>query len=145
VDGGHAEPDRTVQDTAFTVSKVATRVQSRFYTPDPVGKDGLAYPPPYSTQRTFGTKSDYGPVQFVMSSLPTGTEVVVEYQGATVLDPVSDRTRPDLTQPTTPWTTDPDDCDGYPYIRWRISLRANPVTGERPTVGTAALPIREMP
>lgn len=138
-------PDPTIQDTAFTISKVATRVQSRFYTPDPVGKDGLAYPPPYSTQRTFGTKSDYGPVQFLMSSLPTGTEVVVEYQGATALDPASDRTRPDLVQPATPWTIDPDDCDGYPYLRWRISLRANPVTGERPTVGTAALPIRETP
>lgn len=142
---GAPNPDPTVQDTAFTISKVATRVQSRFYTPDPVGTDGLAYPPPYSTQRTFGTKSDYGPMQFVTSSLPTGTDVVVEYQGATVLDPGSSRTQPDLTHPTTPWTTDPDDCDGYPYVRWRITLRANPVTGERPTVGTAALPIRETP
>ncbi len=138
-------PDPAIQDTAFTISKVATLVQSRFYTPDPVGKDGLAYPPPYSTQRTFGTKSDYGPVQFLMSSRPPGTEVVVEYQGATVLDPTADRTRPALAQPMTPWTTDPDDCDGYPYLRWRISLRANPVSGERPTVGTAALPLRETP
>ncbi|MCA8955061.1 MAG: hypothetical protein KDC87_03250 [Planctomycetes bacterium] len=65
------------------------------------------------------------------TSLPTGTNIVVEFMGA--------------TSPTgagaTGWTTSIDLLDGMPYLRMRIHLFGDAVSGAVPSVESIVIPI----
>ncbi len=61
---------------------------------------------------------------------PAGTSILVEYQGT---DNPSGSFR-------TPWSTDINDIDGNPFLRYRVTFVANPVTGEVPAIDTIVIP-----
>src|SRR5439155_26189371 len=54
---GILNPEPSWTDTAFTLTKRVSLAQVRFYTPGPSDPAGNAYPPPQSSQTTFGVKS----------------------------------------------------------------------------------------
>jgi len=137
-------PDPSVMDTVFTIGKHRSVAQSRFYTPPATDAAGNAYPAPLSVAHTFGVKSDYS-AAVALGTVPTGTQVRVEYQAAMALDPSSGRTAPDLTKATTPWTTRVDDCDGYPYLRWRVTLVGDYATMAVPTLDSIVIQVAKMP
>jgi hypothetical protein len=138
---GILNPEPTVQDTAFTITKRVSVGQSRFYTPGPSDADGNLYPAPYSVQRTRGVLSDYLPPVVTPAVQPGGAGFLVEFQGAVSLETGSFRTSINLAQPFTPWTTDVDDVDTYPYVRWRITLTSNLNSNTVGRVENFALPV----
>jgi hypothetical protein len=138
---GILNPEPTVQDTAFTITKRVSVGQSRFYTPGPVDDQGNTYPGPYSTQRTRGVESNYLPPILQPPVQPGGATILVEFQGAMSLEEGSARTRINLAQPSTPWTTDIDDVDEFPYIRWRITLTSNLNSNTVGRVESIAVPV----
>ena len=142
---GVLNPEPGTADVAFTFVTRTSIAQSRFYTPGPSDPAGNAYPGPDSAAHTFGTKSDYAPAVISPSVQPGVATVHVEYQGAMALDASSDRRLPDVSQAVTPWTTDVDACDGYPYIRWRLTLVADVLRNEVPEVDSVAIPVRRLP
>jgi hypothetical protein len=81
----------------------------------------------------------------VLGSLPPGVSVGIEYQGAMALDPASARTAPDLTKATTPWTANVNDCDGYPYVRWRATLIGDFATSAVPVLDSIVLQVAKKP
>lgn len=140
-----SNPDPVVQDTSFTIASNVTVATSRFYTPAATDPAGNVYPAPRSTATTLGTSSNYDALELLSADVPTGTSVAVEYQAASALVADGTRTTADPAAPSTPWTTRVDDCDGYPYVRWRLTLRADPLTGVRPHVDAVVLPVRLRP
>jgi hypothetical protein len=136
-------PDPTVLDTAFTIVRRKAIAQSAFYTPGPVDPTGAAYPPPYSAARTLGVRSNYDPAIVLVSTLPGTSSYTIEYQGAFALDPTSNRRRPDLLQPTTPWTSDINACDGFPYLRWRLTLLTDVGGRGAPVIDAVVIPVRD--
>ena len=118
--------------------------QSRFYTPGTTDPAGNAYPGPHSAAHTFGTKSDYSPA-IVIGTIPAGVSVTIEYQAATALDPASGRTAPDLSLATTPWTSNVNDCDGYPYVRWRATLVGDFATSAVAVLDSIVLQVAKKP
>jgi hypothetical protein len=119
--------------------------QSRFYTPNPQDAAGNLYPAPYSNQRTFGTKSDYLDAVLLPAIQEGGAVVLAEFQGAVALDPTSVRTKINIGQPFTDWGTDIDDCDTFPYIRWRLKLTSNLNSNTVARVSSVAIPIVPLP
>ena len=47
------------------------------------------------------------------------------------------------TQPSTPWTSNIDDCDGMPYIRWRVRMVGNLLTGDPGQITRVQIPVRD--
>lgn len=138
-------PEPTVTDTAFTITRLVSRAQSRFYTPDPTDPGGISHPPPYSAVRTLGVRSDYQPAVVTPAVQVGGTSILLEFQGAMALEAGSDRTRIDTAAPSTPWTTDVNECDGYPYVRWRMTLTSNLVTNQVARVTKVVLEVAPLP
>jgi hypothetical protein len=138
---GILNPEPSLTDTAFTLTRLASVAQSRFYTPDSVDPAGNAYPAPFSGQRTFGVKSDYLDPIIEPTIQTGGATVLVEFYGATALDPLGARAQPNLAFPVRDWTTNIHDCDGFPYIRWRLSLRANLSTSSIAKVRSVWVPL----
>lgn len=136
-------PDRSIQDTAFTIARIKSIAVSRFYTPGPSDPSGASYAPPHSIGRTFGVRSDYDAAVLLGAPPPIGTSMLVEYQGAMALDPAGGRTVIDLTQAATAWTKNVNDCDGYPYVRWRVTLVGDFQTGAVPSLDAIAIPVRD--
>ena len=137
-------PDASVMDTVFTIGRNRSIAQSRFYTPGTTDLAGNAYPAPYSTAHTFGTRSDYS-AALVIGSIPSGVSVSMEYQGAMALDGPSGRSAPDLSQASTPWTSNVNDCDGYPYVRWRASLVGDFATSAVAVLDSIVLQVAKKP
>lgn len=129
-------------DTAFTLVDRRTVATSRFYSPEAGDPTDGSPTSPRSRVPTLGALSDYGPVTVVPPLPATGPQVVVEYQGATAVDPASDRRLPGALALVTPWTADLDDCDGYPYLRWRAVLVGDVATQEVPRVDAVIVPVR---
>ncbi len=70
-----------------------------------------------------------------------GAQVLVEFQGATALESPGIRDTVNTSFPFTPFTDQIDDCDGYPYIRWRVTLVSNLLTGKVARVDRVAIPV----
>ena len=54
-----------------------------------------------------------------------GATILMEFQGATAMDASGTRNKINQAYPFTPFTTNVNDCDTYPYIRWRVTLTSN--------------------
>lgn len=142
---GIINPEPSWTDTAFTITKRVSVAQSRFYTPGPSDPAGNSYSPPHSTQTTFGVKSNYEDAILSPSLQTGGAQVLVEYQGAMLLDTTSNRTKINTAQPSTPFTTSVDDCDGYPFLRWRITLTSNLISNTVARLASITVPIERLP
>jgi hypothetical protein len=140
-----ANPEPSLTDTAFTVTKRVSLAQTLFYTPDNPGVDGVSYPGPQSSLRTFATKSDYLPPVITPAVQSGGAQILMEFQGAFAMDATGNRNRVNQAFPFTPFTSDVDDCDGYPYVRWRITLTSNLNFNAVAKVDKVILPIVRMP
>jgi hypothetical protein len=140
-----ANPEPSLTDTAFTITKRVSIAQTLFYTPDNPGVDGISYAGPQSSLRTFATKSDYLPAVITPSVQSGGATILMQYQGATALDPTGVRNRINQAFPFTPFTTDVDDCDTYPYVRWRMTLTSNLNFNAVAKVDKVILPIVRIP
>lgn len=143
---GRLNPEPSLTDTAFTITKRVSIAQSRFYTPL-AGSPGGPFAGPYSAApaNTFGTKSDYAPMVITPSVQAGGATYLVEYEGADVLDPISLRTAINPSFFTTGWVTNINVCDGHPYLRWRITLVANLISNQVPKMGSVLIPITQLP
>lgn len=129
---GAQNPEGSLYDVAFSVSRRITVATSRFYTPadaSEVSRGGV----------TFGRRTDYLPAQLSPAVQALGTRVLIRYQGATLVD----AGRADLNpgQPFTPWTTNVDLCDGYPCLRWRLELQGNLISNAVPRVDRVIVPM----
>lgn len=143
---GRLNPEPSITDTAFTITKRVSIAQSRFYTPLAGGAGG-PYPGPYSAApaNTFGTKSDYSAMVISPSVQAGGATYLVEYEGADVLDAASARTAINVSFFTTGWVTNVNVCDGHPYLRWRITLVANLISNQVPKMANVLIPITQLP
>ncbi|MFO0934572.1 MAG: Ig-like domain-containing protein [Planctomycetota bacterium] len=142
---GIINPEPSITDTAFTITKRISIAQSRFYTPANVDAAGNVYPAPYSTQTTFGVKSNYKPAILTPSVQAGGATILVEYQGAFSLDSLSNRTIINVALPSTPFTTNVNDCDGYPYLRWRMTLTSNLISNTVAKLAKISIPVEKLP
>lgn len=102
---GVQNPEQSVTDTCFTITRRVSIGQSIFWTSG------------------FGTNTDYRDPVMVPSVQPGGALVIVEYQGADAVEP--DMVTVNQAAPFTGWVQDIHDCDGHTHIRWRLSLVSN--------------------
>ena len=142
---GIVNPEPSVTDTAFTLTKRVSVAQSKFYTPPATDPAGNSYPVPYSTQTTFGVKTNYLDAILAPAVQGGGTTLLVEYQGAIALDPASSRTKVNTTFPSTAFTTNVNDCDGFPYICWRLTLVSNLISNKVAKLGSISIPMLQLP
>jgi hypothetical protein len=144
---GILNPEPSCCDTAFTFTRRVSLAQSLFYTPDATDAAGNSYNPPFSevAKRTFGVKSNYLPAILVPALQSGGAQILVEYQGATALEVSSNRSKPNEAFPFTAWTTSVNDCDTFPYIRWRITLTSNLISNQVAKLGSIQVPILQRP
>ncbi len=139
-------PEPAICDTALTLTKRVSLAQSRFYTPL-VGDPGGPYPGGVdaSAQTTYGTKSDYFPAVITPEVQKGGATVLIEYQGCTAIQTGSNRATLNAAMTSTPWTTNVNDCDRYPYLRWRLTLTSNLASGAVPKITSVVIPIQQLP
>ena len=131
-------PTPVVSDTRFTITRRRSLAQSLFYTPDTFAMGGAL------GGFTLGTSSDYLAPQVEPVVQPGGAQIIVEYQGAMGLDPMG-RDTINVALPFTEWTQDVNDCDGFPNIRWRVTLIANIQSNTVATAIKIAVPILPLP
>jgi nitrate reductase beta subunit len=74
-----------------------------------------------------------------------GATVEVAYQGAFVLDPTSGRSKYNSLFPSTPFTASVNDCDGFPYLRWRLTLTSNLISQKVGRVASISIPVVAKP
>lgn len=129
---GILNPEPTVMDTCFTVTKRVSFAQSIFYY-----ESGNAIQA--SNGNTFGENSDYLPAEITPAVQAGGATVEIEFQGATLVE--DDQITLIESAPFTEWTRNIDDCDGFPKIRYRLSLISNLVSGEVAEVTQVRIPI----
>jgi hypothetical protein len=108
---GIQNPEQSLTDTVFTVTRRVSIAQSKFYVPGP------------GNNETFDTATDYRPAILSPQVQSGGAQVVIEYQGAQAVE--ADRVTLNPAQPYTDWVQDINDCDGYACLRWRVSLISN--------------------
>jgi hypothetical protein len=142
---GVTNPEPGVTDTAFTLTKFVSIAQCKFYTPPATDVAGVSFPAPYSGQQTYGTKSDYLDVVLEPSVQTGGASVLVEFQGAMGIDVAQQRTAPNLSLPYTQFTPNIHACDGFPYIRWRITMRASSDQLYLAKLGKVSVPLIQAP
>jgi len=122
--GGVLNPEPSVSDMTFTITKRVSMAQCLFFT------DGQQPSDPRPGPITFGVNSDYLPVELTPYVQSGGTEVRVEFQGAHGCE--ADRRAINVALgPPTEWTENIDDCDGFECIRWRIFLISNLISNTR--------------
>ncbi len=143
---GILNPEPSISDTALTLTKRVSLAQIRFYTPT-IGAAGGPYPGgvDLSGQNTFGTKTDYFPAVLTPSIQKGGASVLIEYLACTAIQTNAGRALPNLALPSTPWTTNINDCDRYPYIRWRLTMTANLLSLTVPKLQSVVLPAQLLP
>ncbi len=135
---GIQNPEQSVSDTCFTVTRRVSVGQSLFFSAG-VGDD-----------TTFGDDTDYLPAVVTPGSQSGGALVEVEYQGADAFDvdpqgnqivnQAADFTADDVTgQPT--WVTDINKADGMKNIRFRIRLISNLISLATARVGKIVIPM----
>lgn len=128
-------PEPSLYDVAFTLTRRVSVAQSRFYGPD----DAVVRA---AGGTTYGSDSDYLPMQLTPALPLGGARVSVWYQGAGQVG--ADRRTIDAAAPSTPWTANVDACDGLPWIRWRLTLESNLISNAVPWVQRVLLPLRRL-
>lgn len=144
---GILNPEPSISDTSFTLTQRISLAQTCFYTPLP-GDAGGPYPSSagdVSSQTTFGTKSDYFAAIISPEIQKGGASYLIEYQACTQIQTSSNRTLINAAFPSTPWTTNINDCDRYPYIRWRLTLTANLISNTVPKITSIVIPVQVLP
>jgi hypothetical protein len=139
---GILNPEPTVYDTAFTITKRRSVGQTLFYTP-PIapGPPGVGWAGPTSANgTTFGQVTNYLPVQLSPAFQAGGAQVRILFQGADLVQ--ANRRTIDVSQPFNPtFTTDIDDCDGMRFIRWRIELISNLISSTTAKITQVLIPM----
>ena len=129
---GIVNPEPSVSDAAFTLTKRVSLAQSKFYT------DG--FQPSNSVATTLGDDSDYLPIELSPVVQEGGAQVRVEVQGARACE--ADRITPNPAPGApTEWTEDINACDGFECIRWRIWLISNLISNQRAQLLQVVIPI----
>jgi hypothetical protein len=128
---GVLNPEPSVTDSCFTITKRVSIAQTLFYT------DGTQ--PANSLAQTFGPDTDYLLPLIEPSVQSGGAQVRVEYQGAFSIE--ADRRTINQAAPFTSWTEDIDDCDGFPCVRARIRLISNLISQERARLTSFIIPM----
>ena len=131
---GILNPEPTVMDMCFTITKRVSIGQSFFYT-DP------GNPNQTPGGSTFGALTDYRPAEVLPAIQAGGAQVVLEFQGATLVE--ADRRTINQAAPFTGWTQDIDDLDGLANIRWRCSLISNLISLEVARVAQIRIPMTQ--
>lgn len=132
---GQPNPEPSLYDVAFTITRRVSIAQSRFYGPEDAASQALG-------GSTFGALSDYLPLQVTPPIQQQGARVSAAYQAAGQVS--ADRRTIDVAAPFTPWTANVDACDGLPWIRWRLVLESNLISGSVPRVDRVVLPIQRL-
>jgi hypothetical protein len=125
-------PEPSVTDTAFTITKQTSIAQTLWYTD--------ATQPANSTQTTFGSLSNYLPVEITPSIQSGGAQVKIEFQGCDAI--LADRRTINQAAPfMADFSGDLDDCDGYRCIRWRARLVSNLLNGNVARIDGIIVPV----
>lgn len=136
---GIQNPEQSVSDTCFTLTRRVSTAQSLFYAPGA------------GDNTTFGDGTDYGTALLDPSTQTGGAHVEIEFQGCDAfdVDPVTgqqvvnqagDFTKDDATgEPT--WVKDINRCDGMQNIRWRLRLISNLISLEVARVSKVTIPM----
>jgi hypothetical protein len=109
--------ERTRYHTRFEIARTTTFATSLFY------DTGIDDP-------------DYAPPQVLADSLPPGTRVDIELEGADDTD--GDGIPDDATR--TGLVSDANDLDGKRYVRFRLALVGDATAGEAPVVTRVVIP-----
>lgn len=125
-------PDHLILDAVFTVTKRISTGQSLFYGPP-------AYAWTAQGGETFGTDTDYLTPELNPSVQGGGAQVILEFQGAMAVE--ADRRTINGGFPSTGWTRTINDCDGFPFIRWRATLVSNLISGKVASLNSVILPM----
>jgi hypothetical protein len=131
---GILNPEPSVSDTCFSITKRVSIAQSLWYTDD--------NQPTPSTQNTFlyPTLNDYLPAQVNPTVQPGGAQVVLQFQACDSVD--ADRRTINQAAPFLPdWTSNINDCDNFRNIRWRAMMISNLISGTRAGVADVTIPI----
>jgi hypothetical protein len=141
---GLFNPEPSVLDTSFTITKRTSRAQTLFYTDGNQGAN--------SVQNTFPGKVNNFLSPVVNPAVQVGgTSATIQFQACDIVDndrrnvialPGSffDGNGNGTFEPDGDWTTDINDCDGFNNIRWRITLVSNLNSMERPRIMDVQLP-----
>ncbi len=128
-------PDPSVNDTAFTITKRVSIAQVLFYTDGNQPGDGTP-----GRQFTLGKDSDYLPIQITPQVQTGGAAVRVEFSACDAVQ--ADRRSINQSLPFLPgWTESINACDGFANIRWRLSLISNLISGTRARISNVTLPL----
>jgi hypothetical protein len=131
---GILNPEPTVMDMCFTITKRVSTAQTLFYYE-------AGNPIQAAHGNTYGDTSDYFPAELTPQTQPNGASVIIEYQGADLVE--DDRRTINAAGLFTDWTRNIDDCDGMQKIRFRILLISNLVSGQIASVDQVRIPIIE--
>lgn len=129
---GILNPEPSVTDNCFTITKRVSMAQCLFYT------DG--FQPSPSAALTFGSDSDYLPVEMEPTVQSGGASVLIEFQACNAVE-ANRRTVNQAAGAPTDWLEDIHLCDGYGCIRWRIYLVSNLISNQRARVYRVVVPI----
>ncbi|MDJ0522639.1 MAG: Ig-like domain-containing protein [Planctomycetota bacterium] len=138
--GGVQNPEQSISDTCFTLTRRVSQGQSLFY------EEGLG------ANTTFGDLTDYLPAVITPSVQSGGASVEIEYQGADAydIDPQGNQivnqagefTADDVTgEPT--WVKDINKADGMKNLRYRIRLISNLISLATARVSTVVIPMTQ--
>jgi hypothetical protein len=132
VNAGVLNPEPTVYDTCFTVTKRVSVAQSLFYTYPGFISQALG-------GSTFGDNSDYLPAQLTPQVQDGGADVRIEFEAADFVG--TDRRTILPGGDTQTWTDDINECDGIRCIRWRVQLISNLISNKVAKLTRIVLPI----
>jgi hypothetical protein len=124
---GIQNPEQSVTDTCFTITKRVSIGQSEFYT--------------LAAGETFGDASNYYPAVIAPNSQAGGAKIVVEYQGADAVE--ADNVTINQAAPFTGWVRDINKCDGYQNLRWRIQCISNLISLDVAKVTNVVIPLTD--
>lgn len=133
---GIQNPEQSLTDSAFTITRRVSQAQTLFYGPPGVYPAAGGCPAPGAT---FGPDTDYLPAQLNPAVQAGGATVEVFFQGASVVE--ADRRTINQAAPFTGWTKNINDLDGFGYIRVRIVLNSNLISLAVPRLNDIILPM----
>jgi hypothetical protein len=129
---GIINPEPTIYDTHFVVTKRVSIAQTLFYTYS-------GFPQQSIHGQTFGDLTNYYPAQITPLVQTGGAQISILYQGADTVQ--SDRRTINQAAPFTGWTNNINDCDGMRCLRWRISLISNLISSQVARVNQVTIPM----
>ena len=132
---GILNPEPTVYDTSFTVTKRVSLAQSLFYTYP-------GHPSQALGGNTFGDLTNYLPVQLTPTIQGGGAVVSILFQGADIVE--NDRRTINLAGAWQDWTNNINDCDSLRCLRWRISLISNLISNVTAKLNRVLVPMTSL-